>query len=146
MEDVRRLEALAEHLDSCFDELLSECSLACAARVRVETLACADRLEVVDPDCENFIGKEDGLLEGIQRNRACRRIGVLMPGDYELKCKQCLAENWTAAAFMDCWMGKLFNLQNRSFDMVFARGFMHKLRFCESEDFLTSWPFWSLHH
>jgi hypothetical protein len=79
VEDVRRLEALAEHLDSCFDELLSECSLACAARVRVETLACADRLEVVDPDCENFIGKEDGLLEGIQRNRACRRIGVLMP-------------------------------------------------------------------
>jgi hypothetical protein len=43
---------------------------------------------------------------------------------------------------MDWWFGKLFDMLSTTLDVKFAREFMLKICFCNSEDFLVSWPFW----
>ena len=79
-------------------------------------------------------------LDDARRLRAIQRIGVLIPIQYDYKLNQSLAEHWTSDDFMDWWGEKLFHGTS---DWELAREFMHKLWFSNSDEFLTTWPFWS---
>jgi len=93
-------------------------------------------------------GLAQPLLEDLCRRRACNRVAILMPScsRTRFKCTQSLTEKWASDDWIDWWHGKLFSFHDPDYENIGATKFMHDLWYSEDDEFLKSWPYWSLHH